>query len=77
MWNLKCVYVKVAQSFPTLCNLIDYTAHGSLQARILEWVAFPFPEDLPNPAIELRSHAWQVNSLLAEPQGKQYAQKGG
>ena len=34
--------VKVAQSCPTLCNPMDYTAHGILQARILEWVAFPF-----------------------------------
>ena len=33
---------KVAQSCPTLCNSMDYTAHGILQARILEWVAFPF-----------------------------------
>ena len=23
-------------------GLIDYTVHGILQARILEWVAFPF-----------------------------------
>ena len=36
------VYVKVAQSCPTLCDLMDYTVHGILQARILEWVAFPF-----------------------------------
>ena len=34
--------VKVAQSFPTLCDLVDYTVHGTLQARILEWSAFPF-----------------------------------
>ena len=25
-----------------LCHPMDYTAHGILQARILEWVAFPF-----------------------------------
>ena len=25
---------------PTLCNPMDYTVHGILQARILEWVAF-------------------------------------
>ena len=35
-------HVKVAQSCPTLCNPVDYTVHGILQARILEWVAFPF-----------------------------------
>ena len=31
-----------AKSCPTLCNPMDYTAHGILQARILEWVAVPF-----------------------------------
>ena len=34
--------VKVTQSCPTLCNPMDCIAHGILQARILEWVAFPF-----------------------------------
>ena len=34
--------VKVTQSCPTLCNPMDYTVHGILQARILEWVAVPF-----------------------------------
>ena len=33
--------VKAAQSCG-LCNPVDYTVHGILQARILEWVAFPF-----------------------------------
>ena len=28
--------MKVAHSRPTLCNLMDYTVHGILQARILE-----------------------------------------
>ena len=32
------VKVKVTQLCPTLCNPV----HGLLQARILEWVAFPF-----------------------------------
>ena len=31
--------VKLAQSRPTLCDPMDYTVHGILQARILEWVA--------------------------------------
>ena len=34
--------VKVAQSRPTLRDPMDYTVHGILQARILEWVATPF-----------------------------------
>ena len=33
------VWVKVTQLCPTLCNPMDYTAHGILQARLLEWVA--------------------------------------
>ena len=36
------VKVKVAQSCQTLCDPLDYTVHGILQARIMEWVAFPF-----------------------------------
>ena len=35
------VKVKVAQLCPTLCDPMDYTVHGVLQAKILEWVAFP------------------------------------
>ena len=34
--------VKVAQSCLTLCKPTDYTVYGILQARILEWVAYPF-----------------------------------
>ena len=34
--------VKVAQSFPTLCDHINSTIHGILQTRIPEWVAIPF-----------------------------------
>ena len=38
----KKVKLKVAQWCLTLCDPMDYTVHGILQARILEWVAFPF-----------------------------------
>ena len=34
--------VKVSQLCPTLCDPMNYIVHGILQARILEWVAFPF-----------------------------------
>ena len=34
--------VKAAQSCLSLCDPMDYTVHGILQARILDWVAFPF-----------------------------------
>ena len=42
-----CLCMKVAQSCLTLCNPIDYTGHGILQARILEWVAIPFSRGFP------------------------------
>ena len=34
--------MKVTQSCPTLCGHMDYTVHGILQARIVEWIDFPF-----------------------------------
>ena len=36
------VKVKVTQSCSSLCDPMDYTVPGILQARILKWVAFPF-----------------------------------
>ena len=40
---------KVALSCPTLCDPVDYTVHGILQARILEWGAFPFSRGSSQP----------------------------
>ena len=37
------------QSCLTLSNPEDYTVHGILQARILEWVAFPFSRGSSQP----------------------------
>ena len=54
----------------SLCNPMNYTVHGILQARILERVAFHFSRDLHKPGIESRSPIWQVASLPAEPQRK-------
>ena len=41
--------VKVTQSRLTLCDPMDYTVHGILQARILEWVAFLFSKGSSQP----------------------------
>ena len=51
IWPLptKILKVKVAQSCPTLFNPTDYTVHGTLQARTLEWVAFPFSRGSSQP----------------------------
>ena len=43
------VKLKVAQSYPTLRNSMDYTVHGIFQARTLEWVAFPFSRGSSEP----------------------------
>ena len=43
------MWVKFAQSFPTLCNPMDYTVHGILHARILEWGAFFFSRGSSQP----------------------------
>ena len=45
-----CVYLRIAQSCPTLCGPMDYSppgssVHGILQASILEWVAISFSRD--------------------------------
>ena len=45
-WKVK---VKVAQSCLTLCDPVDYTVHGILQDRILEWVAGPFSRGSSQP----------------------------
>ena len=39
---VKKVKVKDTQSCLTLCHPMDNTVRGILQARILEWIAFPF-----------------------------------
>ena len=43
---------------------------GILQARILEWVAFPFSRASSNPGIKPRSSALQADSLSTELSGK-------
>ena len=64
------VKVKVIHSCLTLCDPMDYTVHGILQARILEWAAIPSPTDLPDPGIKPGSPVLQVDSLAAELPGK-------
>ena len=60
------VKVETGQSCLALYDSMDYTVHEILQARILEWVAFPFFGDLPEPGIQQGSPALQANSLPTE-----------
>ena len=62
-----CCFCSIAQLCLTLCDPMDYTVHGTLQARILGWIAFPFSRGLLNPEIEPSSPALGVDSLPAEP----------
>ena len=41
--------MEVAQLCPTLSDPMDYTVHRILQARKLEWVAFPFSRGSSKP----------------------------
>ena len=73
-----CMHTELLQSSSALsdpmdCNPPDSSVHGILQPRILEWVAMPYPGDLPDPGIEpmsLMSLHWQADSLPLVPPGK-------
>ena len=70
----------VAKTGLTFCDPMDHSppgssVHGIFQARILGWVSFPSPGDLPNQGSNpnLLSLALQVDSLPAKPLGKPLA----
>ena len=68
------VKVKVTQSCLTLCDPMDYIVHGILQARILEWVAFPFSRGTSQPHNQTRASCiaggfftnWAIRELKKE-----------
>ena len=53
----------------SLCDPMDYTIHGTLQAR-MEQVTFPFSRHPPNPGIKPKSLTLWIDSLPAKPQRK-------
>ena len=60
----------VTQSCLTLCETRECSppgssVHGTLQARVLEWV--PSPGDLPNPGVEPGFPGLQPDALPSEP----------
>ena len=70
---LHCMKVKsqseVAQSCPTLSNLMDYSlpgssVHGIFQARVLEWGAIAFSKCLSSPAHFPESQTQTLNPQL-------------
>ena len=65
----------VTQSCLALCDPMEYSppgssVHGISQQEYWSGLPCPPPVDLPNPGIELRSSAFQVDSLPSEPPGK-------
>ena len=55
------MHAKLLQSYLTLCDPMDCSlpgtsAHGILQARILEWVAISFSNDQPRQQIKKQRH---------------------
>ena len=72
--NCVCACVLSSSAVSDSLQPLDYSPQGSsvygiLQARILEWLPFPSPGDLPNSGIEPGSLTLQPDSLLSEPQG--------
>ena len=72
--NALNVYACVFSHFSHVqfCNHRDSSppgssVHGISQTRILEWVAIPPPEDLPDPGIKPKSPALKANSLPLSP----------
>ena len=47
--TLQFIYESESHSIVSLCDSMDYTVHGILQARILEQVAFPFSRGSSQP----------------------------
>ena len=66
-WKWK---VKVAQSCLNFCCCMDYTVQGILQARILDWTAFPFSRVSSQLRDRTQVSCIASRFLPAEPQGK-------
>ena len=49
------------------CSLLGSSVHGIFLAKILEWVAFPSPGDLPDLGIEPKSPSLADACFTTEP----------
>ena len=61
---------KVVQSCLTLSHPMDYTVHGILQARILEWIVLPLSRGSCQQRDQIQVSSMQADSLPAEPPEK-------
>ena len=71
-WN----ELKISQSCLTLCDLMDYGIHGILQARILEWVAFPFSRGSSQPRDWTQVSPTAGGFFTSWPTGEDHTSKG-
>ena len=55
-----------------LCNPVDHTVHGILQARILEWGVFPFSRESSRPRNWTRLSCTAGRFFTTELSGKPY-----
>ena len=75
-WNIvMCLSIlkvkgKVVQSCLTLSHPMDYTVHGILQARILEWIVLPLSRGSCQQRDQIQVSSMQADSLPAEPPEK-------
>ena len=70
-WLVSRGEVKITQSCWILCNPMGYTFHEILQARILEWVAFPFSRGSSQPK------DWsQVSGIAGKPKNTGVVSRG-
>ena len=58
---------------PVDCNLLGFSVHGILQARILEWTAISFSRGSSDPGIEPGSPALEADALTSVPPGNLHA----
>ena len=83
---LQCMKVKseseVAQSCLTLCNPMDCSppgssAHGILQARVLEWVAISFSSYIKQPTPQnfmiLKLNILKLGEIISGPQSMNFS----
>ena len=61
--------MKIAQSFPTVCDPMDQVPLSTEFSRQEYWSGLPLPStgELPNPGTEYGSPALQADSLSSEP----------
>ena len=62
--------VRVTQSCPTLCDPMDYTVPGILQARVLEWVATSLSRGSSRTRDRTQYPTLEADTLTSEPPGK-------